>query len=67
MLIKKGTHLAYIASQLGHADITMVQKHYGHLAPSDMAMAIRAARPFAGIVGNDRLAKIEPLRIKRTV
>jgi hypothetical protein len=33
----KGVPLAVIAAQLGHADIRMVEKHYGHLAPNYVA------------------------------
>ena len=32
-------------AQLGHADTRMVEKHYGHLAPSYIADAIRAGAP----------------------
>jgi hypothetical protein len=38
-----------VAKNLGHADTRMVEKHYGHLAPSYVADAIRAGAPrFAG-------------------
>ena len=47
-LVNAGVPLAYVASQLGHVDIAMVQKHYGHLCPSAMADAIRAAAPRLG-------------------
>lgn len=48
-LVNAGIPLAYIAAQLGHADTRMVEKHYGHLAPSAMAQAIRAGAPTLGI------------------
>jgi hypothetical protein len=35
--------LAVIAAQLGHADTRVVEKHYGHLAPSYVADKMRAA------------------------
>jgi hypothetical protein len=38
-----------VAKNLGHVDTAMVEKHYGHLAPSFIAEAIRAGAPrFAG-------------------
>jgi hypothetical protein len=38
-----------VAKNLGHTDTRMVEKHYGHLAPSYIAEAIRAGAPrFAG-------------------
>ena len=41
--------LMVVAKNLGHADTRMVEKHYGHLAPSYVADAIRAGAPrFAG-------------------
>ena len=48
-LINKGVPLAYIAAQLGHTDTRMVEKHYGHLAPTAMADAIRSLAPKLGI------------------
>ena len=59
MLVNKGVPLAYVASQLGHVDISMVQKHYGHLCPSAMADAIRAAAPRLGT----EAAKVAALKI----
>jgi integrase len=41
--------LMVIARNLGHADTRMVERHYGHLAPSYIAEAIRAAVPRFGI------------------
>jgi hypothetical protein len=40
-----GVPLFVIAKNLGHADTRMVEKHYGHLAPSYVADAIRAGVP----------------------
>jgi integrase len=42
-LAMKAVPLAVIAKQLGHSDTRMVEKHYGHLAPSYVADTIRAA------------------------
>jgi integrase len=37
--------LMVVAKNLGHADTRMVERHYGHLAPSFIADAIRAGAP----------------------
>lgn len=47
-LVQAGTPLLFVASALGHQDTRMVEKHYGHLAPSHVADAIRAALPSFG-------------------
>lgn len=39
-----------IAAQLGHADIRMVEKHYGHLAPNYVSDTVRAAFSNMGLV-----------------
>jgi integrase len=43
-----GVPLMVVAKNLGHADTRMVEKHYGHLAPSYIAQAIRAGAPRYG-------------------
>ena len=43
--IMNGTPLLVVAKTLGHTDTRMVEKHYGHLAPSYVADAIRAGAP----------------------
>jgi hypothetical protein len=40
-----GAPLMVVAKNLGHVDTKMVEKHYGHLSPSFVADAIRAAAP----------------------
>jgi integrase len=45
ILVNKGVPLSYIAHQLGHSSISIVQKFYGHLSPSDMSKSIKAAMP----------------------
>jgi hypothetical protein len=37
-----------VAKNLGHADTRMVEKHYGHLAPSFIVDAIHAGAPRFG-------------------
>lgn len=60
MLVNAGCPLVYVAAQLGHSDTRMVEKHYGHLAPSAMANAIRAALPTLGLV---EAPQVEPLKV----
>ena len=45
LAVMNGTPLLVVAKNLGHADTRMVEKHYGHLAPSFIADAIRAGAP----------------------
>ena len=54
--IMNGAPLMVIAKNLGHADTRMVEKHYGHLAPSFIAEAIRAAAPRFGFHAPSKLA-----------
>ena len=60
MLVNAGCPLAYVAAQLGHTDTRMVEKHYGHLAPTALADSIRALMPKQGLMG---VAKVESLKI----
>lgn len=46
--VMAGVPLMVIAKNLGHANTVMVQRHYGHLAPSFIADAIRAGAPKFG-------------------
>jgi integrase len=48
LTIMAGAPLMVVARNLGHVDTRMVEKHYGHLAPSYVADAIRAAAPRFG-------------------
>ena len=59
MLVNRGVPLAYVAAQLGHDDTRMVEKHYGHLAPSAMADSIRALAPRLGIVEPSKVAALK--------
>jgi integrase len=49
-LAMRGVPLAVIAAQLGHADTRMVEKHYGHLAPSYVADTVRQAFGSLGLM-----------------
>jgi integrase len=46
--IMNGAPLLVIAKNLGHSDTRMVERHYGHMAKSFEAAAIRAAAPAFG-------------------
>ena len=46
--VMAGVPLMVVAKNLGHVDTRMVEKHYGHLAPSFIADAIRAGAPKFG-------------------
>ena len=46
--VMNGVPLMVVARNLGHADTRMVEKHYGHLAPSFITEAIRKNAPRYG-------------------
>jgi integrase len=46
--VMNGTPLMVVAKNLGHVDTRMTEAHYGHLAPSYVADAIRAGAPRFG-------------------
>jgi integrase len=46
--VMNGVPLLVVAKNLGHSDTRMVEKHYGHLAPSYITDAIRANAPKFG-------------------
>jgi integrase len=48
-LAMRGVPLNVIASQLGHSDTRMTEKHYAHLAPSYVGETIRAAFGLLGL------------------
>ena len=52
LAVMAGVPLLVVAKNLGHADTRMVEKHYGHLAPSYIADAIRAGAPRFGDTPN---------------
>jgi integrase len=54
--IMNGVPLIVVAANLGHGDTRMIERHYGHLARSYVADAIRAGAPTFGTVtpGNVR-------------
>ena len=56
--VMNGVPLLVVAKNLGHADTRMVEKHYGHLAPSYIADAIRAGAPKFGFKPNPKIAML---------
>jgi integrase len=48
LAVMAGVPLLVVAKNLGHADTRMVEKHYGHLAPSFIVDAIHAGAPRFG-------------------
>jgi len=57
-LVQAGTPLLYVASALGHRDARMVERHYGHFAPSQVAETIRANLPTFGVTASRNVHKI---------
>jgi integrase len=53
-----GVPLMVVAKNLGHVDTRMVEKHYGHLAPSYITEAIQAGAPRFTITTT---SNVEPL------
>ncbi len=54
-----GTPLMVIARNLGHSDTRMVEKHYGHMAPSFVADAIRKGAPRFGQVSVGNIVNLK--------
>jgi integrase len=59
LAVMNGVPLMVVARNLGHADTGMVERHYGHLAPSFVVDAIRNGAPRYGIQASK---KVVPLR-----
>jgi integrase len=58
LAVMAGAPLMVVARNLGHADTRMVERHYGHLAPSYVADAIRAAAPQFDIEPDRKIVSI---------
>lgn len=56
--VMAGVPLLVVAKNLGHANTQMVEKHYGHLAPSFIADAIRAGAPKFGFKSDSKLTAL---------
>jgi len=57
-----GVPLMVVAKNLGHRDTRMVELHYGHLAPSYVADAIRAGAPRFGFKPDKKVATLAARR-----
>jgi integrase len=51
--VMAGMPLMVVARNLGHADTRTVEKHYGHLAPSYVANAVRRSAPRFGKIASN--------------
>jgi integrase len=58
LAVMNGVPLMVVAANLGHADTRMVERHYGHLARSYVAEAIRAGAPTFGTVAVTNVRKL---------
>jgi integrase len=61
-LVQAGVPLLFVASALGHRDARMVEKHYGHFAPSQVADAIRENLPSFGIRVSTKVRRLQRQR-----
>jgi integrase len=60
-LVAAGMPLAYVAQLTGHADTRILEKHYAHLAPSDLSRSLEALAPKLGIP----VVSVEVLKIRK--
>ena len=58
--VMNGVPLLVVAQALGHADTRMVERHYGHLAPSYAASAIRAGAPKFDFKSDRKVVALRP-------
>jgi integrase len=58
LAVMNGVPLMVVAKNLGHRDTRMVERHYGHLAPSYIADAIRAGAPKFGFKPDRKVAAL---------
>ena len=59
LAVMNGMPLMVVARNLGHADTRMVEKHYGHLAPSYIADETRKGAPKFGITPDERVVALK--------
>ena len=57
--IMNGAPLVVVATNLGHVNTKMVEKHYGHLARTYVAETIRATAPRFGMVKSTNVVPLE--------
>jgi integrase len=63
LAVMAGMPLLVVAKNLGHSDTRMVEKHYGHLAPSYVA---ETTRQYAPRFGTTKPSNVKPLKTKAT-
>jgi integrase len=63
--VMNGMELLVVAKNLGHSDTRMVERHYGHLAPSYMVDTIRKKAPIFGIKADRWVDHHKPRRGSR--
>jgi integrase len=56
--VMNGIPLMVVARNMGHADTRMVEKHYGHLALSYVAEAVRAGAHKFGFKPDKKIARL---------
>ena len=56
--VMAGMPLMIVARNLGHADTTMVQKHYGHMSQDHVVDAIRDHAPRFGFKADKKIAEL---------
>lgn len=61
-MVMAGVPLNVVAHNLGHADTRMTEKHYAHLAPSNVAETIRKFAPDFGTNETSNVTAIEHAR-----
>jgi integrase len=61
LAVMNGVPPMVVAKNLGHRDTRMVEKHYGHLAPSYIADAIRACAPRFGFEPDKKIVELLPV------
>lgn len=59
-LIKARVPLYVVAKQLGHGDTRMVERYYGHLAPSDVAAVISELAPDLHLTAEENIRPLVP-------
>ena len=58
LAVMAGVPLMVVGRNLGHADTRMVEKHYGHMAPSYISDAIRKSAPRFGFKPDKKIVQI---------
>jgi len=58
-LIMRGASLSVVAAQLGHTSTAMVERHYGHLAPSHVSETVHRAFGQLGILEPSNVAAMK--------